>query len=205
MTYFCPSCGHAEKGILSNRRNIFCSVCGTRVFGEGEIPVELGRVPDDWSVLQIGSKGIYKDKPFVITGRYRFQFKNDFRNFWCAQYQDGSMWIDQSLECLRFFTSPWTQLPIDTKKIKANDQIDLSDKLSLTCDFVAIVTKVQAEGEVSSFPIVRHSMRVAEMMGPANTAFIVLDEWGLDYFIWGELYPGLDYPFQNLRVIDGWK
>jgi hypothetical protein len=162
-------------------------------------------MPDDLSTIQIGTTGLYKAQSFVITGRVRFQFKNDFRNLWCASYGDKTIWIGQSLESIGFFTPPFASFPFKLEALRAGVYIEFSEKIKLKCEMMEPCIDVRFEGEISRFPYPNSKMTVLQASNTAgNTVLIFRDHLGDLQYLWGELMVVYGYKFDNVKKWTEW-
>ena len=75
--YSCPSC----KALINVRGNesyiLVCRSCRTVVANEKNEIIALYPMPDDWSIVQLGTTGVYKLNPFVVIGRVRLRHGED--------------------------------------------------------------------------------------------------------------------------------
>jgi hypothetical protein len=205
MTYSCPSCGKQYTPQLTDSWILLCTNCRAVVTGEKSIRLHGTSMPDDWSVLQIGSNGIYKNKPFKITGRARIQLENDFKNLWCASYDNGSIWIAQNLESTSFLLPPFTAFTGDYSSIRAGNFVEFSSTVKMKCEFVEACTDLQIEGEISNFPITSSGFHLAQVRNKSRNSALIVKKGAEDsQFLWGEIAPD-DFKFDNLKKLDEWK
>ncbi|MEJ0032476.1 MAG: hypothetical protein WDO15_19935 [Bacteroidota bacterium] len=124
---------------LKDSALVLCSNCNAKVYGTIDIPADSHGVPDDLSLIQIGTKGKYLNKKFEIVGRVRMQMKDDFRSLWCAMYDDDKnpvLWICQSLESLAFGADTFKQFPPNSDiDMNAAGKVVFGDKKKLTVSF----------------------------------------------------------------------
>ena len=93
----CPACNTTHNLQLQDRALLACKQCFTILETSNPTDTPTRPVPEDWSFLQIGTTGNYDNAPFTITGRIRLQLRNDYKNFWSAEYNNGKcLWIVES-------------------------------------------------------------------------------------------------------------
>ena len=108
---FCPSCGAPVKFQWSSAVQTVCPYCRS-ILVRHDVNLEaVGNVadlPDDPSPIQIGTEGIYRNKPFVVIGRILYEYEQGRWNEWHLIFNDGtSGWLsDASLEYAVSFMRP---------------------------------------------------------------------------------------------------
>lgn len=142
----------------------------------------------------------------MVSGRIRFQMKNDFRNLWCARYGDKTIWIGQSLESVGYFTPPFAPYPYQFENIRAGVFIEFSDKIKLKCEMIEPCLSVRYEGEVAEFPFSNTRTVIMQASNTAgNTALIFSNPGGRLQFLWGELMLVYGVTFENVRTFAEWE
>jgi hypothetical protein len=203
MTYTCPGCGKMYSPQLTDTWVLLCNDCGGVVLGDKNLP---GKIPNDWSVIQIGSAGHWKGVPFKILGRVRLQLKDDFKNLWCAQYENKTLWIAQSLESVAFYPPPFAPFPDELNKPRSNHSIKFSSNTELKCEFIEQCTHLHFEGELSSFPFSKGGFAVIQASNlKGNSALIFQRQDTSAEFLWGEYMERLNFKFENIRHWNEWK
>src|SRR5262249_65819 len=51
---------------------------------------EVADLPEDPSPIQIGTEGVYRNKPFVVVGRILYEYEQGGWNEWHMGFSDGS-------------------------------------------------------------------------------------------------------------------
>jgi hypothetical protein len=193
MVHGCPQCGHLTTQKLRDTWLVVCSQCNESI-------------PDDWSTIQIGSTGMYKEKTFKITGRVRLQMQNDFRNLWCAIYDDRTLWISQSLESIGFFKTSFDAYPAEFSNPIAGTYIVFSNKIKLKCELVEPCIGVKFEGEIARFPFPEGDFTFIQASNKeGNTMLVAQQNNGNIQFLWGELSLVNAFSFENKREFNDWK
>lgn len=207
--YTCPNCSKSVQRKLKDSVLVLCPKCSTKVFGTVEIKPHMEGVPFDLSVLQIGSKGKYKNRKFEIVGRIRIQMKDDFRSIWCAEYESTKpLWIVQSLENIAFAEDIFNPFPPSSNfDTRAGATVSMGDKTKLKIIFVGACIRMACEGEIARFPFLDEEfvfVHAANERG--NTAIIVTQgSKGGTELLWGETKQLEDVAFQNTRTFDDWQ
>ncbi|HTJ50861.1 MAG TPA: hypothetical protein VL443_15470 [Cyclobacteriaceae bacterium] len=148
--YSCPSCqlsciARSDETIL-----LTCRHCGTVISDNNAKKYSPAPVPEDWSFIQIGTKGIFNNKDFVVIGRIRFQLRNDYKNCWTIIYNDNQLgWLIESMGSLAIFETKTYSLSVEhTSKLKANVVIKIGKDIKVTGEYVEKCETLSYEGEV---------------------------------------------------------
>jgi DNA-directed RNA polymerase subunit RPC12/RpoP len=207
--YSCPQCGKSVQRKLKDSDLVICPACSAKVFGTATIPEKWTKVPDDLSVVQIGSTGKYNDKKFEIVGRIRIQMKDDFRTLWCALY-DGSktLWIVQSLENIAFSEEPFKEFPPKSEfDVRAGARVEFGEKVILKVIFVGTCLKISYEGEIANFPYPDGTFVFVHAQNKQGNTVIIVTQGDMNRtrLLWGVTRQVEGTVFENTRTIDGWQ
>jgi len=208
--YSCPQCGRSVQRKLKDSALVLCTNCNAKVFGEMEIPAESHGVPDDLSLIQIGSKGKYLSKKFEIVGRIRMQMKDDFRSLWCALYDDDknpTLWICQSLESIAFAADTFKLFPPKSDiGLEAGGSVVFGDRVKLNVGFVSRPMSIHYEGEIARFPRPDGDFIFVHASNQSNTALVICVNKSLDNteMLWAQTKELGDVQFENTRKFDEW-
>ncbi|HZY81955.1 MAG TPA: hypothetical protein VFE50_20670 [Cyclobacteriaceae bacterium] len=189
---------------------VLCPKCSAKVFGTIDISPESHGVPDDLSTVQVGSTGKYKEKKFEVIGRIRIQMIDDFRNLWCAVYDnDKTLWICQSHESIAFADDNFKSFPPKSDIVmRAGGKVIFGDSVKLKVVFVGSMLYMHFEGEIAHFPHPQGDFAFVHAVNErGNTAIIVTKGNDMDKteLLWG-VTKQIDQPiFENTRTIDGWQ
>lgn len=207
MVYNCPQCGKSLTTRLKDSWLLTCTNCEVLVAGDERIAPQTFQMPDDWSAIQIGTTGLYKNKNFTVVGRARLQMNTDFLNLWCAYTQDGPLWIGQSLEKIGFFASVFTPFPQNRyKETRAGLMIDFSDTIRLKCEMVEPCIALHMEGELHRLPVIKAGFTFVQASNDkGNTVFVFATSQNAVEFLWGELLMPDSIKFSNIREFNDWK
>jgi hypothetical protein len=207
MQSFCSNCGKGYRHQLADPWLIICAHCQHVMKGDGLVNTNQLAMPDDWSTIQIGSTGNYKDQNFLITGRVRIQMRNDFRNLWCAQYGKETLWIGQSLEGVGFFQPPFAEYPKEfQKKIRAGIYVEFSEAIKLKCEIIDKCLGVHFEGELSQFPYPDGKFTILQANNSnGNTVLVFMRGEDSAQFLWGVTALVYGVTFENTKRWSEWE
>ena len=92
MKSTCPACGAEVVFRSSISVSAVCPYCDSLLLRRGQDLEDMGKVaklPEDMSLIQIGSSGKYQGSNFQIVGRLRVGWSDGFWNEWYALFDDG--------------------------------------------------------------------------------------------------------------------
>jgi len=204
---FCDHCGKDYRHQLVDSWLIVCTHCQHVIKGEGLVKSSQLTMPDDWSTLQIGTTGKYKNQNFQITGRVRIQMRNDFRNLWCAQYGKETLWIGQSLEGIGFFNTPFVPYPQEFQpKMRAGIFVAFSESIKLKCEMIDKCLGLHCEGEVSTFPYPDGEFTLLQANNSnGNTMLVFMRDKEQAQFLWGVTTLVYGVKFENTKKWSEWE
>jgi hypothetical protein len=186
----CPACGH----IIYYQRNA----------DPGRIP---DKIPDDWSFVRLRTTGEYQNEKFIVCGRIRLQLRNDYKNFWCAEYKNGkSLWIVESHASFSVFSGAWMSYEKDPIKLRANLSIPVNSMLTVKGEYVEKCEEMSFEGELSSWKHFDPGFFVVQgshSNGP-TAIFTILNKHTVDYLL-GEKVKIESLNLQNIHEWNEWK
>ena len=113
----CPQCGAPVQFRWSGSVQTVCEFCHSILVRTDVDLSKVGTVadlPPDASPLQIGSEGVFDNKPFVVVGRIIYEYELGGWNEWHIVFNDGaSGWLaDAQLEYdVSFARQPQAPLP----------------------------------------------------------------------------------------------
>ncbi len=207
MNASCPQCGRNFIAQLDSTWLIACTNCKKLVYGDPKITDARCAMPDDWSMIQIGSKVMYQDKLHSVVGRARLQMKSDFLNLWCATYSGKALWIGQSLEKIGFFDSDFSPYPTQKyKEPRAGLSIEFSENTKLKCELVEGCLDIRFEGELARLPFpLANFLFIQANNEQGNTALVFSETKERTEFLWGEIKLAGSVKFENTRQFNEWK
>jgi len=169
-------------------------------------PLLVAKVPEDWSFLQIGSAGEYKNNAFTIVGRVRLQLRNDYKNFWCAVYSTGKcLWIAESFGSFRVFTTSWQRYKNDATKLRAGKTIHLGGNIAMQGEYVERCENLRFEGEIGPWNLFRPGFFVVQASRDSGeTAIFTIYRDTVD-ILTGERVSSEDLKLTNILEWNEWK
>jgi len=206
--YNCPACGTAHKVQLNESSLITCRVCHEIVADAitGEEKPKATRIPDDWSFLQIGTTGVYKEYNFTVIGRLRLQLRNDYKNFWCTIYEGGKcLWIVESFGSFSLFTSAWQEIKSDLTKLHAGKKVVLANKVTLWGEYVEKCEGISYDGEIGLWNLFYPGFFLVQASnGSGQTAFFTIKK-NDKHILTGEKVTLEELNLKNILTWDEWK
>jgi hypothetical protein len=161
-------------------------------------------MPEDWSFIKIGTKGVLDDSAFEIVGRIRLQLRNAYKNFWCAEYGSGKvLWIVESFNSFSAFTSGWLSYTGDVRKLRAGKKIPVST--SVTGEYVEKCEAVSVEGELGKWHHFHPKFFFVQGSTKDNTAILFLRPNEDCAYMTGKKVQAKSLQLQNLIVWNEWK
>lgn len=146
----CPACTTANRSVLAESSVLVCRNCREIVYAKSVAskPVK-SVVPEDWSILQIGTQGGYNENEFTIVGRIRLQLRNDYKNFWCAALRNGTyIWIAESFASVAILGGTWTSYDDTVQHLHAGKSITLKKDIKIKGEYVEKCEAISYEGEL---------------------------------------------------------
>lgn len=206
--YSCPGCSTAYKVQLERATLVVCRVCSeiiTDAVNGSEKP-KPAHIPDDWSFLQIGTTGVYKNYNFTVIGRLRLQLRNEYKNFWCAIYEGGKcLWIVESFGSFALFSSAWQEIKSESAHLHAGKKITLANKVELRGEYVEKCEGVSYTGEIGSWIFFYPGFFVMQASNASGqTAFITIKK-SIAHILTGEKVTLKELNLKNILTWDEWK
>lgn len=137
--------------MLAETALLLCRKCSTIIFDgrDSGSKIAYTQPPPDWSFIKVGTTGELQGQPFKMVGRIRLQLRNDYKNFWCAEYDRGKcLWIAESFASLSLFTNNWAKYGKSVQKLRAGSWIPANEKVKLRGEYVEKCEGISMEGEV---------------------------------------------------------
>jgi hypothetical protein len=206
--YTCSSCNTTRQQRLTASYLQVCIACG-QIIQENipgfKRPTDL-KMPEDWSFVQIGTTGEFKKQPFEIIGRIRLQLRNDYKNLWCAAYEQGkAMWIAESFASFAVFTSPLQTFEENVSKLRAGASIQVNRELKLTGEFVEKCEGISLRGELAEWKLFAPGFFLIQASRAQHTALFFPEGSKQAQMIVGEKVPVETLNFKNILEWNEWK
>lgn len=154
--YSCPSCNTLHTLVLQEISLVTCKNCGVLITKPDALSryTTAGRMPEDWSFIQIGTTGEYNGQPFTVVGRIRIQLRNDYKNFWCAEYSQGKcLWLIESFASFIVIPSLRKTFTGDIAKLKSGSKIIMTKDLTVTGEYVEKCEGIGYQGEIGPWKL----------------------------------------------------
>lgn len=204
----CSSCG-APLGFESKASvYIVCKYCNTSQLRKDASLETIGKISalkEDYSVIQIGTQGVFDSKRFGVFGRIRLKWQRGTWDEWFIVFEDNSVgWlaeaqgfyylskpIDLDISHLAFPLSMGTILTVDQFRYR------LKDIKNAEC--------IYSEGELPFNGAVGEHYESYDLFTP-DGKFVGISkvEEGAQVFK-GEAYSFVELELSNLRALEGWS
>ncbi|RAV97964.1 hypothetical protein DQQ10_26190 [Pseudochryseolinea flava] len=192
---------------LSPAAYLFCRHCHEFIGAHNLPPIlRSDKFPDDWSFIQYGSAGKYKEHDFKIIGRVRLQLRNDYKNFWTAEYKNGELlWIVESFGSFGVFSGSWLDFQGNHKNLRAGKSIDIGALEKIFGEYVEKCEAIQYAGEIGPWRYFSPTFFLVQA-GIANAValFTVRGNEQIQ-FMFGEKMTIEQLHFTNILQWDEWK
>jgi len=172
----------------------------------GSPSVKSEKFPDDWSFIQLGTTGKYQNESFKVIGRVRMQLRNDYKNFWSAEYKNGNqLWIVESFGSFTVFAGHWQNYNGDYKRLRAGAKIDVGASKNLHGEYVEKCEAIQYAGEFGDWKSFHPKFFVVQA-GLANAcALFVIKSDDDIHFLFGEKVTVEQLQLSIILQWDEWK
>jgi hypothetical protein len=208
MEIHCLSCGAALRVQSPATIFIVCSYCQTTMIRDQDWSVfgKMATLPPEITPLQIGTRGVYKDKTFEIIGRQRLQWRDGYWNEWCVLFPKGRIgWLAeaQGFYMLSLPVDPPPDVP-NLATIKVGALVSVPGHDMFLVDDIKNAICVATEGEMP-FPAPARQERLSVDASNAKGEFLSIEKIGLTQQVYlGRYIEFNDFKFTQLRQVDGW-
>lgn len=154
-TYTCPHCHTANAVSLYESFMLVCKSCQEVLYcNNASGKPEKSPVPPDWSFIQIGTEGGYKESEFRVVGRIRLQLRNEYKNLWCAVVANGNyIWFMESFGSISVLGPTWEEYDDDIRSLHAGASVKLYDDWRLKGEYVEKCEEISYEGELGKWDL----------------------------------------------------
>ena len=203
MNFTCPTCGAPLK-FLSAAPFAVCAYCRSLLARTDASLQTVGKVavvPEDFSPLQVGTRGEFEHRSFALIGRIRKVWSEGSWNEWCAQFGDGTLgWLAEAQgDLVMTFERPISLAPQtlepDSAVVLEGQRFQVSDVKAVSC--------AGAEGELASYAPGAQTMTSIDLRGP-GLAFATIERSDKTRVFVGRFVQFEDCRFQHLRAMEGW-
>lgn len=203
----CPACG-AEIRFKSRFSTMaVCSFCQSMLVRKNEnlhLQGKMAVIAQDLSILQVGTKGVYKKQSFEIIGQLTVRWQDGFWEEWYVQEENGTQaWIAQALGFFSYTHE--IQLP-DTQFlpfIQIGQSISLKDQSYVVSDIKSYIV----EGIAGELPFeIQPGLEGLSIDCRSTESKCAYIDFNQNNY---RAYAGENVDFEalsltNLREIDGW-
>lgn len=212
MQFKCLSCGAEVQ--FKNKTSVFsvCEFC-SQVLVRHDLDIQaLGKMaslPEDMSVVQIGTQGKFSGKSFQVIGRQKISWEQGYWNEWFVLFEDQrNAWIAEAQGQYSISTlvdNHGIILP-PANEFKVGKNFTWKNKRFEVVD----IKEAQVQGIQGELPILTYIDRksvsvdlVGEENNFANVDISLADSKDRKLFL-GQYLEFEDFQFTNLRTINGW-
>jgi hypothetical protein len=206
----CPSCGAPVQFRWSSAVQTVCSYCRAILVRDDLDLKNVGQVadlPPDSSPIQLLTEGVYKGKPFQVTGRILYEYGEGGWNEWHIVFSDGvSGWLsDAQLQyAVSFLTRVETPLP-GSAQIQRGNMVALHRGMDFQ---VATLTLAGYKGVEGELPFPYYGKASGMMFADLRTSgrqFGTIDYSEQPPLLFlGEWVEFDELQLKNLRQFEGW-
>jgi Domain of unknown function (DUF4178) len=203
MNFTCPTCG-APLRFLSAAPFAVCAFCRSLLVRTDVGLESMGKVavvPEDFSPLQVGTRGEFGNRSFALIGRIRKVWSEGSWNEWCAQFSDGALgWLAEAQgDLVMTFERP---ISLASQSLEPDSVVTLEGQRFQVSD-VKQVSSAGAEGELASYSPEAQAMTSIDLRGPGS-AFATIEHSDKTRVFVGRFVEFEDCRFQQLRAMSGW-
>jgi Domain of unknown function (DUF4178) len=203
MNFTCPTCG-APLRFLSAAPFAVCAFCRSLLVRTDVGLESMGKVavvPEDFSPLQVGTRGQFDNRSFALIGRIRKVWSEGSWNEWCAQFSDGALgWLAEAQgDLVMTFERP---ISLASQSLEPDSVVTLEGQRFQVSD-VKQVSSAGAEGELASYSPEAQAMTSIDLRGP-GPAFATIERSDKTRVFVGRFVEFEDCRFQQLRAMSGW-
>jgi hypothetical protein len=206
----CPNCGAPVTFRWSSAVQTTCEFCHSilvRTDVDLEKVGEVSDLPPDASPIQIGTEGIYQNKPFVVIGRIIYEYEQGAWNEWHLVYSDSTNgWLsDAQLEYdLSWQTVPPKEQLLPRDPVEPGAQYQWNGK-----NFrVTSLTKAHYRGVQGELPFQywdKSDLLFADLRTPTGDFATIDYSEDPPLLFLGRAVEFDDLHFKNLRLFEGWS
>jgi hypothetical protein len=187
-----------------------CEQCGT-VNRKNPQPadylIKFGIPEEDYSPIQVGTEGQYGGNKFEVTGRFRYDFKEAFRNQWSIAFSDGTrMWMLESYGYYAIVKNEDLKIPADKfKNVQPSNRFDF-DNNEWTVETCYRNYGYKGEGELHEWiPTPVSHVQVETSSGDDEVIFTNILSSNTSFYYHGKYFEFDQLKFKNFRTGQSWN
>lgn len=204
----CEGCSR-QLSILSDYSAMrICDDCG-RVHQKyrSTEAITVGKIPEDLSVIKIGSKGRADASPFVVTGRVRIVVDTGYYNLWSISMErtDEMAWLIDSIgEYIVAYSKTYdaTSIP-DLSKAGIENMLVMPDGGSYMLTVIKGLQWGYMEGEIAAIPLVMSRATVYDLRAVDGQIAFIIRTWDQPlFYLQGHSVEWEDISINGIRNIE---
>ena len=210
-SFTCSTCGASLRIRGFDSVLVICRSCGAVMPSETFRALTDFHLPDDWSVVQIGSSGVYQKKNYEVIGRVRLQLQQDYRNFWCLWYPEIKKydWLVESFGKFTVYDNVFFDLhnSLEFLDMEPGHKFIIHDKVTVFANYQDQCEWVSLEGELCSWPSLQKGFAFIDAQNNDLIAacFIIPPDRRAGKFLVGQIVNFRDLNLASIREWDEWK
>lgn len=205
-TIHCPSCGKMLVPRTLFTISIVCT-CGTFAMSGAAPALSLYQpMPEDMTLLQVGSKGEWKGKPFEVAGRIRYKMEGAYRNRWFIYFDASSWkWLEEGYGMYAVYEP--NEFAVDASGLKGSKPGREKEFPSTGMCWIEALYNIQrysCEGDLPELPIDKKAIRLEYTNGEGG--LVVVHTYGTAEIngLYGYAAKREELKLTQLRSADEW-
>lgn len=186
-----------------------CIACGAVLANETMLDIPNSAMPEEWSIVQVKTTGIFAKRSFEVIGHVRMQMRKEYKNYWCLWYPtEGKYgWMVESLGFYAICTDTFFEMdnPDTIKKIKSTATIKVSQQSSVIIEEVDFCEGLIVSGEIHSWSYGDRFFVAQGKKGNTIAAFLhFFPQKDRVKFLLGEWAPVESLQLKNINTAHAW-
>lgn len=209
--HICPACATSVRIRGSQSNLLVCPKCGTPIVNELNLELDDAAMPEDWSIIRLGTTGEYKERRFEVIGRVRLQLRQEYKNYWCIWFDSDQKygWLAESFGKYAICEPDFFNLDDmgDIFSIKAGDKFELYGKSMVVVDYVDPCEWVSLAGEFAHWKTTQKRFISVQAQNDEGiiALFLLNQRTHRVNFIVGETATLSALSLKEIREWDEWK
>ena len=170
----CPDCYHMVDFNLKVPSMVVCHSCSVVISRQDaglEVKPKIKIVPEDMTILKIGTLGFFNKQKFELVGRIRYTSAMKYVNFWTVSFEDKSYGLlTESYGTYGIYLPDNSSSKIYNSALKKEQVLTDGNHRKYCLDEVLTIISVSGEGE---FPEAWLGTQLPEIIEYSNNAMEV--------------------------------
>lgn len=167
-------------------------------------------MPDDMTLLRVGTTGTWGGREFTLMGRIRYHFEDGYENCWLMNFMEGKKsWLSESYGIYCVCEPVEYKLNAGSvKKLVRGNLVSTPFKEQMEVSAIRQCTRLIPEGELMDVPEMQLRFMSYELTGRSNSgAMATIDYLGGDKLetVEGRFIRFADLKLNNIRALHGWS